>query len=66
MYHIISKYKQAVLEQQMRNSKRLPPYQGTKIPRLFPTLMRMMQKHYRHARIARIGRLKKRGRSRWI
>lgn len=65
MYYMLSKYKQAILEQ-ILNSKRLFPDQGTKIPRLFPTLFRLWKTRQRRARVAGIGRLKKRIRNRWI
>lgn len=64
--NMLSKYKQAVLEQKIFNSKRIFPDQGTKIPRLFPTLFQMWKNRRRSARVARIGKLKKLVRSRWI
>jgi len=66
MHNMLLKYKQAISEQQIFNSKRLFPDQGTKIPRLFPTLIQIFKNHRRRARIARTGRLKKRVRSRWV
>ncbi len=51
--NMLSKYKQAVLEQKIFNSKRIFPDQGTKIPRLFPTLFQMWKNRRRSARVAR-------------
>lgn len=60
---MLSKYKKAIQEQSARNSRWLPSFSGVKIPRLIPSLIRIIRHQKQHARLRRI---KKRIKTYWV